>query len=514
MSVRAPREAPDSFNGMEDAELARMVAAGDEAAFEALFDRHHRGLLSLCRHMLGSREEAEDALQHTFAAAYQQLEGGDVPTRLRPWLYAVARNRCISLIRARREVPSEEVPVSGSGLSDEVEQRADLRELVSDIGRLPDDQRAALVLSELQDLRHEEVAEAIGCRQEKVRALVYQARSSLAGWRAARETPCREVREHLATASGGALRRASIQRHLKVCEDCTTFRDAVTSQRRRVALVLPVLATPLLKERVLEAAHAAAEGAAAAAAGGGAAAGGAAAAEGAGAGGAAAGGGALRRGRSGGGGGRGGRSSGRGRSGCRGRCGRWRCSRRDRRRGGGAGAAGAAATGGALAGAGKIAAVVAVVAGGAGLGTFGLRGGDGSEGQRQAEPPDQAQVAADKRAERQRAERRRAAAGRQAQRRRAERRRTTAARRAAAGQSEQLAAGGQPASASGAQPAQPAPAQPAPAQPAPAPPQQQAPPVQQQPQPQVQSEQPAAPEPQLPEADGQIEAVPAEPQTP
>ncbi len=493
MPVRALREAPDSLHGMEDAELARMVAAGDGAAFEALFDRHHRGVLSLCRHMLGSREEAEDALQHTFAAAYQQLTGRDVPTRLRPWLYAVARNRCISLIRARREVPSEEVPVSGSGLSDEVEQRADLRELVSDIGRLPDDQRAALVLSELQDLQHEEVAEAIGCRQEKVRALVYQARSSLAGWRAARETPCREVREHLATASGGALRRASIQRHLKVCEDCTTFRDAVTSQRRRVALVLPVLATPLLKERVLEAAHAAAEGAAAAAAGGGAAAGGAAAAEGAGAGGAAAGGGAA--------------AAEAGAGAAAGVAGGGAA-------GGAAGAAGAAATGGALAGAGKVAAVVAVVAGGAGLGTFGLRGGDGSEGQRQAQPPDQAQVAADKRAERRRAARLRAAADRQAQRRRAERRRTTAARRAAAGQSEQLAAGSQPASASGAQPAQPAPPEPAPAQPAPAPPQQPAQPVQQQPQPQLQSEQPAAPEPQLPEADGQIEAVPAEPQTP
>src|SRR2546430_13246585 len=86
---------------LDDDRLAREAAKGSEAAFEVVYDRHYRGLLSFCRHLLGSPDEAEDALQHTFASAYHGLmrTGGDV--RLKPWLYTIARNRCISIIRAR-----------------------------------------------------------------------------------------------------------------------------------------------------------------------------------------------------------------------------------------------------------------------------------------------------------------------------------------------------------------------------------------------------------------------------
>src|SRR5918995_218116 len=106
--------------------LAALAAAGDESAFEAIFERHHRGLLSLCRHLLGSPEEAEDALQHTFGAAYRQLTQGDPPEHLRAWLYRTARNRCVDALRARREVPAAAPEVSTAGLPEEVERRSDL----------------------------------------------------------------------------------------------------------------------------------------------------------------------------------------------------------------------------------------------------------------------------------------------------------------------------------------------------------------------------------------------------
>jgi RNA polymerase sigma factor (sigma-70 family) len=269
MAVRAPRKA--DLRRVEDRQLAALAAAGDEWAFEAIFERHHRGLLSLCRHLLGSLEEAEDALQHTFAAAYRQLAEREPPEHLRAWLYTAARNRCLDVLRTRRELPSQLAPASTAGLSEEVERRSDLRELVDDIGRLPEDQRAALVMSEIQELGHAEVAQVLGCRREKVRALVYQARSSLSGWREARALPCREVRQELVVARGGALRRGALRRHLKLCTECAAFRKDVDRQRRRVALVLPVLPSLGLKERVLETAWGAAG------AGGGAAAGGAAA---------------------------------------------------------------------------------------------------------------------------------------------------------------------------------------------------------------------------------------------
>ena len=150
MAVRTPRKADLSRAG--DRRLAALAAAGDESAFEAIFERHHRGLLSLCRHLLGSLEEAEDALQHTFAAAYRQLVEREPPEHLRAWLYATARNRCLDVLRRRRELPAERPPVSTAGLSEEVERRSDLRELVDDIGRLPEDQRAALVMSEIEEL--------------------------------------------------------------------------------------------------------------------------------------------------------------------------------------------------------------------------------------------------------------------------------------------------------------------------------------------------------------------------
>jgi RNA polymerase sigma factor (sigma-70 family) len=265
MAVHTPRKA--DLRRAPDRELAALVTAGDQSAFEAIFERHHRGLLSVCRHLLGSLEEAEDALQHTFAAVYRQLVERESPEHLRAWLYATARNRCLDVLRTRRELPTELPPASTAGLSEEVERRSDLRELVDDIGRLPEDQRVALVMSEIEALGHAEVAEVLGCPHEKVRALVYQARSSLSGWREARALPCREVREELAIARGGALRRGHLRRHLKLCQECATFREDMNRQRRGLALVLPVLPTIGLKEHVLGAAGA----------GGGTAAGGAAA---------------------------------------------------------------------------------------------------------------------------------------------------------------------------------------------------------------------------------------------
>jgi RNA polymerase sigma factor (sigma-70 family) len=288
MAVRTPwrvnpRRSPGELEREEDRSLARLAAEGDEEAFAAIFERHHRGVLILSRHMLGSREEAEDALQHTFAAAYRQLVEKGPPDHMRAWLYATARNRCSSVLRARRELPHGEVPATTAWLPDEVERRSDLRELLDDIVRLPEEQRVALVLAEIEELDHSEIAQVLGCRRDKVRALVFQARSTLGGWREARATPCREVREEIAVARGPDLRRAYLSRHLAVCPDCTAFRADVDEQRRRVALLLPPLPIALaLKEGVVEAAIAGTTGGAAAAGGaaaggGGAAAGGAAA---------------------------------------------------------------------------------------------------------------------------------------------------------------------------------------------------------------------------------------------
>jgi RNA polymerase sigma factor (sigma-70 family) len=255
------------FRRLDDQRLATLVAQGDAAAFEALYDRHHAPLLAFCRHMLGNREDAEDALQQAFLRAHRALCAGSVPDALRPWLYAIARNRCRTLLGARRDlaVPPDELEPSFDGLSDDVRRRSELRELVSDIGRLPEDQRGALVLAELGDLSHAEIAAAIGCPPGKVKALVFQARSTLIAEREARCTPCEEIRGELEVAKGGGLRRGLLRRHLSHCQPCRAYRLAV-SRRGGLASILPVAPTAGLKGAVLGGAS----GGTSAAAGGGA----------------------------------------------------------------------------------------------------------------------------------------------------------------------------------------------------------------------------------------------------
>jgi RNA polymerase sigma factor (sigma-70 family) len=232
--------------------LVALVRQGWPAAFEAVYNRHQRGILSFCRHVLSDPDEAEDAVQHTFLAAYNDLIASDKPIHLRAWLFTIARNRCYSILRARREQPAADLdePVT-EGLATQVQRRQDLRDLVVDLRSLPDEQRAALVLAELDALSHEEIGEALGVPREKVKALVFQARESLVASRTARETACADIREQLSNGRGGALRRANLRRHLRDCSGCRDFRRQVERQRRQIAALLPVVPTLGLKETVL-----------------------------------------------------------------------------------------------------------------------------------------------------------------------------------------------------------------------------------------------------------------------
>jgi RNA polymerase sigma factor (sigma-70 family) len=236
----------------DDAALVRRMRAGDERAFEAIFKRHHAPLLSYCRHMLSNQTEGEDALQQAFLKAHQALLSGTAPRELRPWLYAIARNCCLTAIAARRPTASlEDHTPALAGLSDELRQREDLRELLADISRLPEDQRSALLLAELDDLDHQAIATIVGCRVSKVKALIYQARSSLIAERDAHNTPCQEIREQLSVAHGGELRRGPLRRHLKLCIGCRDFQLAVSAQRQSLGVLLPVAPSAALAAAIL-----------------------------------------------------------------------------------------------------------------------------------------------------------------------------------------------------------------------------------------------------------------------
>lgn len=259
-STALPRSWPLSrsrrlLGALSDERLAREAKRGNERAFEAIYDRYHGPLLNFCRHMLGSREDAEDALQHTFGAAFGALPRNEQPALLKPWLFRIARNHCVSVLRRRREQPVEEVEqLSSAGLSEEVEQRAELRELLVDLGHLPERQRAALLLAEAGDLEHAEIAGIIECETEQVKSLIFQARSSLAASRQARAVPCMEIREQLATAIGAGRRRGTLRHHVRSCAGCAEFEAEMRRQRQLLASALPVAPSLGLKQSVLAAA--------------------------------------------------------------------------------------------------------------------------------------------------------------------------------------------------------------------------------------------------------------------
>lgn len=251
-AIRVPRPRR-LLAALSDERLVEHVRRGEQAAFEVLYDRHSAGILGFCRHMLGSTADAEDAVQHTFIAAHADIlrhEQRDL--HVKAWLYTIARNRCLSMLRARREQPTgDHIEVAAGNLLQDVEHRDDIRALLGDIAKLPDDQREALVLAEVGDLSHGEISQILGCEASKVKSLVFQARTALIDRRAARDTPCAEIREQLATLRGGALRRSHLRHHLEACPGCAEYREEIRRQRAMLAIALPVVPSAALKANIL-----------------------------------------------------------------------------------------------------------------------------------------------------------------------------------------------------------------------------------------------------------------------
>jgi len=265
-----------------DERLIALVRKGNHAAFEALVGRYQARLLAFCRHMLGSREDAEDVLQEVFAAAFNAILADDRPINVRPWLYRIARNRSLNHLRRQQAigVDSMDVHLSEGGLTtaDKVHKREEFRALIGDVQELPETQRTALLLREIDALSYDQIAETMETTVPSVKSLLVRARVALAEMSEARQLTCEEVREELGEVAEGLKRTTPpVRRHLRTCDRCTTFRKQLRDTNKALASVMPV--APLLLFKKLLLAHlgttAGAGGGAAAGAAGGAAAGGA-----------------------------------------------------------------------------------------------------------------------------------------------------------------------------------------------------------------------------------------------
>jgi RNA polymerase sigma factor (sigma-70 family) len=239
-----------------DERLVALIRRGNHGAFEALVGRYQSRLLAFCRHMLGSKEDAEDVLQEVFAAAFNAIGADDRPINLRPWLYRIARNRSLNHLRRQQPigVDSMDVHYADGGLStaDKVHRREDFRMLLIDVQGLPETQRTALLLREIDALSYDQIAEAMDTTVPSVKSLLVRARVSLAEAAEARSLSCEDVRLELGEVAEG-LRRSSppVRRHLKTCDRCVAFRKQLRHTNKALAATLPVGPLLVLKKLVL-----------------------------------------------------------------------------------------------------------------------------------------------------------------------------------------------------------------------------------------------------------------------
>jgi RNA polymerase sigma factor (sigma-70 family) len=290
----APSAPPAAASGAPaDEELVRRVRAGDERAFEAIYERYRLPLHRYCHSIVRQREDAEEAFQATMLGAFRSLTSGEArEIALRPWLYRIAHNECVTALRRRGRRETGELSgleVAPDDVAQQTELAAELRQLKADLAQLSESQRSALVMRELGGLGHAEIARALGRDADAVKQLIYEARMSLHTLAEGRELACEAVRRTLSDGDGRAMRGRALRAHLRACAGCRDFQAGLVRRPARLAMIAPVLPAVLFREVLAKAAGmaggsgaaaAGASGLAAAGAGGGAVLGGGATATG------------------------------------------------------------------------------------------------------------------------------------------------------------------------------------------------------------------------------------------
>ncbi len=228
-----------------DERLVSLVRTGNPGAFETMVDRYQARLLGFCRQMLGSTEDAEDVLQEVFVNAYKAMLADEREINLRPWLYRIARNRCLNHLRKPTPDATDTMDslpeVDAASTHERAHNREEFRQLIKDVNKLPETQRSALLLREIDAMSYEDIAQTMETTVPSVKSLLVRARISLAEASQARQLTCGEVRLELAEAAEG-LRKISgpVRRHVRECDECADFRSQVRSDAKALAALVPI----------------------------------------------------------------------------------------------------------------------------------------------------------------------------------------------------------------------------------------------------------------------------------
>jgi RNA polymerase sigma-70 factor (ECF subfamily) len=178
-------ETPEEQRGIQAA-ILEAARSGDLAAFEMLMRQHERLVLVTALRLTGNLPDAQDVSQEVFLKLYRNLGKVDGAARVASWLYRVTVNACRDLQRRRRpEAPVEfadNLPAGGMDPQQAATQAERRRVLEMSLRTLPEKERAALVLRDLEGLSTEEVARVLGSSEATVRSQISKARVKVRGF--------------------------------------------------------------------------------------------------------------------------------------------------------------------------------------------------------------------------------------------------------------------------------------------------------------------------------------------
>lgn len=168
---------------MDDAALAARAAAGDRDAFGVLVLRHQAAARRVCRAVTLDDHDADDAAQDAFLSALDRIETYDRSRPFGPWLMRIATNAAIDLLRRRNVRRTEMLDEALAGSRDSPARDAEQSELAARVrnalATLPERQRAAVTLFDLEGYAHAEIAKILGIPEGTVRSDVFHARRKL-----------------------------------------------------------------------------------------------------------------------------------------------------------------------------------------------------------------------------------------------------------------------------------------------------------------------------------------------
>jgi RNA polymerase sigma-70 factor, ECF subfamily len=163
--------------------LVERASGGDVGAFEVLVRRYQLPIIRLCVGMLGDRHAAEDAAQDVFFSVWRSMGRFRRDAQFSTWLYRIATNQCLRDIRRRpaqtAQLP-EDLPATEGSPHRELEAAEGHATVSAAVGRLSGEQRAALLLREVEGLSYDQIAEVLGVSMAAVKSRIYRARTDLA----------------------------------------------------------------------------------------------------------------------------------------------------------------------------------------------------------------------------------------------------------------------------------------------------------------------------------------------